>query len=213
MQIVCDEDNEQEEPSKSESGLKIPGLDIDEGIKNCGSKEFLLELIGDFWMMIDSKSSKIKELFDKGNIRDYTIEVHALKNNARMIGATELSELFYQMEKFGNEEKVDEIKLKLPRLLELYRSYIDLLAEYVKRPDETEKIVVTNEQIKETLQKIHDAVDQFDLDSADEAMRELDNFDLPDEIKSMVEQLKLYVTDVALEDIMELTQKIKETIN
>ena len=56
-------------------------------------------------MLIDSKSAKIEQFLEENMLRDFTIEVHALKNNARMIGAMELSQLFYKMEQLGNEEK------------------------------------------------------------------------------------------------------------
>ena len=67
---------------------------------------------------------------------------------------------------------------------------------------------VSGEQIKETLTRLHDAVDGFDLDAADEAMKELDTYELPEELKPMLEQLRISVTDVAMEEIMEITQKM-----
>ena len=193
---------------EGDKNIKIQCLDMVEGIKNCGSKEFLMELIGDFWLMIDSKSAKIKQLFEEGNIRDYTVEVHALKNNARMVGATKLSEMFYEMEQLGNEEKVAEIGNKLPKLLEFYNSYKKSLEEFAPKQDAEEKVKVSGEQIKETLTRLHDAVDGFDLDAADEAMKELDTYELPEELKPMLEQLRISVTDVAMEEIMEITQKM-----
>ena len=47
---------------------------------------------------IDIKSTKLKRCLEDGLIRDFTIEVHALKNTSRMIGALELSESFLRLE-------------------------------------------------------------------------------------------------------------------
>ena len=80
----------------------IGGLNVSEGTKNCGSKKLFLELLGDFYKLIELKSTKLEKCLADGMIKDYTIEVHALKNTARMIGAMELSDLFYQMEQLGN---------------------------------------------------------------------------------------------------------------
>ncbi len=190
-------------------GLEIEGLDIEEAIKNCGSTELMLELLGDFYMLIDSKSARLEQYFQEGRLRDYTIEVHALKHNARMIGAMELSQQFYRMEQLGNEGKQQEIGQELPQLLEFYRSYKDKLLQFAK-PTEENKVQVSGEKIKQTLVRLHDAMDNFDLDAADDAMKELDSYELPEELKPMAEQLRLYVTDVAMEDIMELTQKMCE---
>ena len=126
-----------------------------------------------------------------------------------MIGATELSQQFYRMEQFGNEGKQQEIGQELPQLLEYYRSYKDVLSQFAK-PTEENKVQVSGEKIKQTLVRLHDAMDNFDLDAADDAMKELDSYELPEELKPMAEQLRLYVTDVAMEDIMELTQKMCE---
>ena len=60
--------------------------------------------------------------------------------------------------------------------------------------------------------KLHDAVDQFDLDAADAAMKELETYALPEELKPMEEQLRAYVADVAMEDIMQLTEKMCEIL-
>lgn len=39
----------------------IEGLDVAEGIRYCGSQELFVELLGDFYRLIDSKSAKLEE--------------------------------------------------------------------------------------------------------------------------------------------------------
>ena len=56
------------------------------------------------------------------------------------------------------------------------------------------------------------AVDNFDLDEADEAMKELESYELPDDIKPMVEKLGVLVTDVAMEEVMALVDEIREKL-
>ena len=128
-----------------------------------------------------------------------------------MIGAMELSRLFYQMEQLGNEEQQEEIEKAMPELLALYGSYKNILSKYGEK-QESEQKQVSTEVIRETLMKLHDAVDQFDLDAADAAMKELETYALPEELKPMEEQLRAYVADVAMEDIMQLTEKMCEIL-
>ena len=90
---------------EAEERFEIEGLDVAAGIENCGSKELFTQLLGDFYKLIDQKSTKIEKCLADGLIRDFTIEVHALKNTARMIGALKLSEDFYGLEKIGNENQ------------------------------------------------------------------------------------------------------------
>ena len=179
----------------------IPGLDIQEGIKNSGTKELFYSLLGDFYKLIDMKSTKMEKCLADGLIRDYTIEVHALKNTARMIGAMELSKWCYELEKMGNAENVDELIKQTPGMLELYRSYKDILQPFAKRQNEEKKQVPVQEKI-ERLQELVDAVDTFDLDKADEVMKQIEEFQFEEEMESLLEELRVYVADVAMEEIM-----------
>lgn len=77
-----------------------------------------------------------------------------------MIGAMELSELFYQMEQLGNAGEQEQIEKRTPEVLNLYRSYKDILAEYGRAPQEGQK-QVSSEKIRQTLMALHDAVDAF----------------------------------------------------
>lgn len=191
----------------------IGDLDVSEGIKNCGSEKLFFELLGDFYKLIDPKSTKLEKCLADGMLRDFTIEVHALKNTARMIGALELSELFYRMEQFGNAGEQEQIEKAMPQLLALFRSYKEVLAEYGRTPRENQ-MQVSSETLCQTLMRLHDAMDSFDLDEADSAMKELETYAFPADMQPMVEQLGAYVADVAMEDVINLTQsmckKLKE---
>lgn len=190
----------------------IEGLNVLEGIKNCGSKKLFIELLGDFYKLIEPKSTKLQKCLADGMLRDYTIEVHALKNTARMIGAMELSELFYQMEQLGNAGEQEEIEKRTPKLLELYRSYKEVLKEYGRNRQENQK-TVSGEMIEQTLMRLHDAMYGFDLDGADSAMKELESYKFPTEMQPMVEQLSAFVADVAMEDVIYLTETMCEQLH
>ena len=185
----------------------IQGLDVSEGIKNCGSLELFTSLLGDFYKLIDTKSKKVEDCLKAGLIRDYTIEVHALKSMARMIGALELSEQFYQMEQLGNAGETEQIEKRTPGILTLYRSYKEVLKDYIVTEEE-EKISASYDEIKQTLTRLHDAMDSFDLDEADLAMKELESYELSEEMQPIVEQLGICVTDVAMEEVLDLTKKM-----
>ena len=189
----------------------IKNLDVAEGVRNCGTLKLFLSLLGDFYRLIEPKSEKLEKCIEKGMLRDYTIEVHALKNTARMIGAMELSGLFYEMEQLGNAGNMDEVKARTPKVLELYRSYKDILAEYAKE-NETEKIEVSPQVIMETLKRLYDSLDAFDLDGADSAAKEIEQYVFPEELKPLADKLLVFVTDVAMEDAMSTAQLMCEKL-
>ena len=182
----------------------IDGLDSAEGVRNSGSLKLFLSLLGDFYHLIDLKADKIEKCLTDGLIRDYTIEVHALKNTARLIGALELSEKFKELEKLGNDGNTDLLMDKTPSVLAHYRSYKPILKPYAVS-SESEKSSVDSETIIVALRTMAEAVDSFDLDRVDEAMRLLDTYALPSELHDELEQLRALVADVAMESIIELT--------
>ena len=199
---------------KEQNGVEdfqIEGLDVKEGIQNSGSKELFLSLLGDFYKLIDSKSAKVENCLANGMIRDYTIEVHALKSTARMIGAMELSEKFYRLEQLGNAQDEKTLALETPDVLSLYRSYKPILEPFA-RENEQEKKTVAVEEILVELQNLKDAMDSFDLDGADMAMHKLEGFVFPEEYQGKIEQLSVYVTDVAMEEVIELAEELMKGI-
>lgn len=102
-----------------------------------------LSLLVDFYKLIDTKSAKVEMCLAEGSIREYTIEVHALKSTARMIGVMELSEKFYRLEQLGNAGDEKMLALETPDVLELYRRYKSILQPYA----------MVNEQEKATVKK------------------------------------------------------------
>jgi len=189
----------------------IAGLNVAEGIKNSGTEELFENLLGDFYKLIDMKSSKIEKCMEDGLTRDFTIEVHALKNTARMIGATDLSEMFKEMEDLGHEEKVEEIKKRLPEVMEKYRSLKPSLLPYAVKND-TEKEEVPRETILETLADIKEAMENFDVDRADASMEKLESYKLDEATVPLMDNLRAYIADVAMEEVIKTCDDLTQLI-
>ena len=207
VEAISDADAEMEHGEE----LVIKGLDVKEGILNSGSKTLFLSLLGDFYKLIDKKSAKVEQCLADGMIHDYTIEVHALKSTARMIGAMELSEKFYRLEKLGNAKDEKTLALETPAVLSLYRSYKPILEPFAKAKEQEKHEVPTAEIIAE-LERLKNAMDSFDLDEADAAMHQLEGFAFPEALQAKVEELSAFVADVAMEDVMNLSDELMQKL-
>lgn len=188
----------------------IKGLDIEDGLKYCGSEELYLRTIENFYKLIDDKSAKLEEYATSGEMYAYTVEVHALKNTARMIGAQELSQQFHQLECLGKEERLEEIKSRTPAVVSLYRSYKMLLKDV--KSATSERVETDPQNIIKVLMCLHDAIDSFDLDAADAAMEELDSYLLPKDLQPLAKKLDAALADVAMEEVLVLAQKMREEL-
>ncbi len=168
-------------------------------------------LLGDFYKLIDMKATKIEKCLADGMVRDFTIEVHALKNTARMIGAMELSSKFAMLEQLGNEQDISAIAEKTPETLALYRSYKPILKSF-GQAQESEKRETSREELVSILRRLRRSMEDFDLDGADAAMKELEECRIPEELGTQMEQMRAYVADVAMMEVMELADLMVEVL-
>lgn len=199
-------------------GQKIPeclgDLNLRAAIVNCGSEELLLEVFGDVYKLIDSKAHKIEECLHDEMYRDYTIEVHSLRNTARLIGADELEKLAGVLEEAGdaNASTQDSIALihKLtPILLDKYRSYKTLLKPFAWE-DDAHKPLMPKEKMGFCINRMIHAANNFNLDVIDKVMKTLREYHMPEVLEEDIEKLDEYVIDVDMENIL---RKSKEIFN
>ncbi len=199
---------------RTENNLpKIKGIDSQEGVKYSGSKTRWLEMLGDFYHIIDLKSKKIEDDLASGDIASYTIEVHALKNTARLIGAMELSSEFFELEQLGDKKDVPRLEEKTPLVLSHFVRYKDVLKPYAFAEEEKERNLVSNEEIVAVLTEIREAIDGFDLDGADAGMDKLNTYTVPEEYKGRMKKLRALVADVAMEDVIKETTALIEELS
>ena len=186
---------------------ELPGIDAAAGVKYSGSEKMWYRLLGDFYKLIDAKANKLEKCLADGLIKDYTIEVHALKNTARMAGALQLSEWFARMEQLGHAGDTDALAAETPELLTELRRFKEVLRPYGEAVNRNRREAAPGE-IEGLLVKIRDAMDAFDLDSVDEALRELEQLRIPENCTQLMEELRVAVTDVMMEEVMKLADEM-----
>ncbi|MCQ2538391.1 MAG: ATP-binding protein [Lachnospiraceae bacterium] len=184
------------------------GIDAAEGIKNSGTEELFLSLLSDFRKLIEVKANKMEKCLEDGMIKDYTIEMHALKSTARMIGAMELSEKAKEMEALGNAGDVAALKEKTPEVLKLYRSYKEKLSSFTENTAELNDI--TEDRFKALLEMMYHAAENFDTDTIDASMKELEESSIPSELNGHMDTLRVQVADLDTEGIQKTIDEMRE---
>ena len=97
-----------------------------DAMKYCGgSEEFYQSLLGEFVREFKSKQPDVERYFEDKNWNDYGVLVHAIKSTAKMIGASELSELARGLEKAADNGFDSYIKTRHPVMMEMYKKVID----------------------------------------------------------------------------------------
>ena len=128
-----EDDDDAEPDAKPEDPigeLSKLGINTEKGLSySAEDKDLYLELVTDFAESATEKAVTIRNDYKSNDIRNYQIRVHALKSNARMIGADDLSELALEQEMAAKADDKNVIDKGVNKLLD---SYILTAAEIKK---------------------------------------------------------------------------------
>ena len=194
-------------PSPDESKI-----DLKAALENAGGFENWEKVAKTFANSIEKNSNLIESLLEKGDIKNYTIKVHALKSASRIIGATELSKQAEELEGLGkklqslyeNGTKIlGEIQEKTKSLLILYRSYgetLDGIKKYGEKSDD-EKSTISPEKLDLILKNIATACNDRSLEKLESAVDELKNARLPENLAAKMDKLLEYTDEIEFEKI------------
>ena len=166
------------------------GLDVDAGMKYCGSARMLRGAMELFYRGIESDAEAIETAWHDGDLKNYTIKVHALKSAARTIGAKELSERARAMEEAGNAGDSALIGEKTPELLELYRGYTEKLKPLFESDEEDTRALIDEGTLASTYSAVAECAAMMDYDMTEAALDSLRDYRLPPEDKKRVEEIR-----------------------
>lgn len=183
----------------------IKEIDVDAGIRFCGSPDLLLTTIAQYHSSINQKALELQNYFEAEDWHNYEIKVHALKSTSRLIGATKLSNLAEHLEKSANQNRIDEIKLKHKELLNTFINYIVLLEPVLKNEsDDSAKPEITKEDLNEKINQMINYADTFDIDGLDIIVKELSNYQLPLDFSQKFVKIAQYVQNVDFKELRNL---------
>lgn len=112
----------------------------------------------------------IKKLFEENNIKNYTIEVHALKSIAASVGNTKLASMAKDHEDAGKNNNIDYIKENFNSLIESYEMFVESLSYFKNKKEEIEKTKRSEEDIKLLFEKVRKCAREFNIDGINDAV-------------------------------------------
>ncbi len=172
------------------------GITVEEGIKNSGGISNYIFSLNLFLDTIDGNLKVLRDSYESGNIRLYTIKVHSLKSSAKIIGAMGLSRLAESLENAGNSGDKTFIDENAYRLLSEYEDYKEKLAGLREEVDSEGKEPISEKQLKEAYATLADVIPQMDYDSVEMVLNELSEYALPtqdaEKVKELTKMLRLF---------------------
>jgi len=116
-----------EKPAANNSGIPdIDGVDINKGIKKTGgSEEGYIRVLKIFCKDASERIITLKDKIYNNEIKDFIIDVHAIKSASSAIGAEEISIQALMLEEAGKDNNIDYIKHNIDK-------FTDYLSKLIK---------------------------------------------------------------------------------
>lgn len=176
---------------KEAEQIVVGDLNVKFAMEFLVSEDLFWKVLKVFYYSIEKKVHQIKVLEEAEDWTGYTIEVYALKNSSKQIGAIALSDKAALLEKAGNARDAETIHRCTDEMLEQYHGYLEVLAPFCQEEEESgEKKEFSDTALESCFGKIRDAVEDLDMDAMEEVIREMDQYHYDEWQQEIFEKLK-----------------------
>ena len=211
-------------PTRSETDrarlrLTRAGVDLEQALAYCGDEEGFREIIAIFHAEGKNRRKNLEHYYEEQDWKNYVICVHALKGNAKGIGAGELSEMARELEMAGKENRIDFLHEHHEAMMENHDRLLSALDSNVfVYPDEKgpgfagetqdapasssseerpAAFTATDENsLQALLAQIGEKLSSFESDGLDELLNRLSTFRHNDvSLKQMADEIRKLTSD------------------
>ena len=188
--------------------LKEAGLDTDAGIGFTGNKEKYISAVQRFYRHHEKNSAKVKEFYEAKDYENYCLTVHALKSNARMIGADSLSRLFEELEKAAKESDTDTIERKTASALSEYAGLVGKLEPVAGHTEIHPLGEISAEEARRIADELLNALDNYDDELSKELVLKLRSYPFVITQSNKLTEASGYIDDFLYDEAAELIREI-----
>ncbi|MBO4617689.1 MAG: hypothetical protein J5717_10065 [Lachnospiraceae bacterium] len=191
--------------------ISIPGIDTSVGIKQCGNLEMYMDFLRDVCGIIDKRCDETEAFLSAGDVKNFTTSVHTLKTTCRMIGHTELSDKFLELEQIGKEGALDRVATLAPDVIARFRSLKGMLEPYVIAEPE-EKVSFSGEAVAALLTEIEASTADFDINRAEAAIKKLLTYECGKELSEQFNKLAELVNNLDYDEAAQFAASLNESL-
>ena len=211
---------EKEPAPKAEFSLEelpmVEGLDWNYACLHLPGQELLAYTVREFYDQIDAAADCLERAYvqctKENNLEPYRIQVHAMKSLAATVGIISLSGIARVLESAAKDGKINVILSMTAVFLEEWRSYRQRLQGVFGIGTRQGKEITDYSVIQALVEMVRVSMQELDIDSADEWMKQLRAYDFPDKIGQNVLKLAEAVTNLDTEESERLANLLSEQI-
>lgn len=156
------------------------------------------------------KQKMLEQYYQAKDYQNYTIQVHALKNNARMLGADKLADMAFEHEKAGTQENglylethYEELLTEWNRVEAVFRQYLDTKMRETSGVSGNETLqTIDKKEWQERVKEMLECLELFQKKETLEILEGLKTFGLNEEqmkvVDNTMDAVKRYDYDSAI---------------
>ncbi|MBE7004842.1 MAG: hybrid sensor histidine kinase/response regulator, partial [Ruminococcaceae bacterium] len=201
LRDASEHEDADETPSNALFASGINGLDVTAGVTNCGGADTFRNALELFYRSIGAKADEIEGFWHVGDLKNYTVKVHALKSSARTIGAAKLSERAKAMEDAGNAEDIALIDRRTPELLAMYRGFSEKLSALFETEAEDKRPLIDESVLAEAYASIEECAGMMDYDTTEMVLDSLKAYRLPPEDAERMDGIRAALVELDWERV------------
>lgn len=194
------------------SWLEQIGLDIKTGLGFTGGNEKYISAVQRFYKNYEKNKTKAEECYAAKDYESYMITVHALKSNAKMIGANDLSASFESLEIAARENDISFIEQNHSKVLIAYYDLIEKLSPLKTMGEVHASDEISAEEAKSVSDELLAALDDFDDELSKKLIKKLSGYPFRPTQKSKLSEAAGYVEDFLYDEAAELIKEICTSI-
>jgi len=210
------------EGSQTDSLPQIDGIDWEYALLHLKDIDILKDTVNNFYFAMEQEADELKQFFQmvqEGSqeaFLQFEVKVHAMKNNAAMIGAVPLSGVAKMLEYAAKDKSKEKLLAVTPIFLDEWGKMKEELRDYVEgdvKEEEADKPQADWNVVKEYLHQIVDSMKDMDIDTADDGVAYIKKFQYPQALMPAIEKLALAVTNLDITQAEEWSEKLENKIN
>ena len=192
--------------------LKDVGLDVETGAGHTGGGDKYISAVQRYYKAYEKNKANMESFFSQGDWENYSIVVHALKSNSKMIGATQLGSSFETLEMASKTGDIENVKSNHAPTLLMYGKLVKDLEpigqmDSIKPADE-----ISGTEAKQLATDLLTALDDFDDELSAKLVSRLSGYPFRPTHRDRLKEATEYISDFLYDEAAEIIREIETTI-
>lgn len=192
--------------------LKQTGIDVQAGMGYTGGEEKYLSALSRFYRSFEKNKTSIEDAFNKKDLESYLITVHALKSNAKMIGASTLSRLFETLEMAARANDTEQINKETVQVIMEYSRLVAKLRPIGEMGEVRAADEIGADEAKITADELLEALDDFDDERSKKLARKLSGYPFRMTQRDLLKKAESLIDDFMYDEAADVIRQIVPSI-